>query len=82
MAVTVFCSSAGIPQVVIITKIDDICHEISEDLKNVYKVQYVREKVCLIIDNVNLYERQSHLKFNLYGQYVSSASPSDLFSRP
>ncbi|KAM8725344.1 interferon-induced protein 44-like [Acanthopagrus schlegelii] len=38
-------SDLRIPQVVIITKIDDICHEISEDLKNVYKVQYVREKM-------------------------------------
>lgn len=39
---------AGIPQVVILTKIDEVCPEIKADLKSVYRIQYVKDKVCLI----------------------------------
>ncbi|MEQ2186879.1 hypothetical protein GOODEAATRI_033337, partial [Goodea atripinnis] len=38
-------SELNIPQVVIITKIDQFCLEIAEDLKNVYKVADLKEKM-------------------------------------
>ncbi|XP_035851632.1 interferon-induced protein 44-like [Sander lucioperca] len=34
-----------IPQVAILTKIDMVCPEIKEDLQNVYKMKYVKEKM-------------------------------------
>ncbi|XP_030261234.1 interferon-induced protein 44-like [Sparus aurata] len=40
-------SDLEIPQVAIFTKIDYVCPEISEDLKTVYKVQYLKRVVCL-----------------------------------
>ena len=45
MSVTVSCSPTDIPQVAIVTKIDEVCPEIMDDLKNVYKVEYMKEKV-------------------------------------
>ncbi|MEQ2313090.1 hypothetical protein AMECASPLE_038017 [Ameca splendens] len=38
-------SELNIPQVVIITKIDQFCPEIAEDLKNVYKVEDLKKKM-------------------------------------
>ncbi|XP_030261218.1 interferon-induced protein 44-like [Sparus aurata] len=38
-------SDLGIPQVVIFTKIDVACPEIKKDLKKVYKVQHLKEKM-------------------------------------
>ncbi|TKS75313.1 Interferon-induced protein 44 [Collichthys lucidus] len=40
-------SDLGIPQLAIITKIDEVCSDIKEDLKNVYKLKAVKAKVCL-----------------------------------
>ena len=50
MSVTVSCSPTDIPQVAIVTKIDEVCPEIMEDLQNVYKVEYMKEKVCFIFN--------------------------------
>ncbi|XP_047244819.1 interferon-induced protein 44-like [Girardinichthys multiradiatus] len=41
-------SELNIPQVVIITKIDQFCPEIEENLKNVYKVTDLKKKVCRV----------------------------------
>ncbi|XP_075872604.1 interferon-induced protein 44-like isoform X3 [Nelusetta ayraudi] len=38
-------SSRGIPQVVLLTKIDELCPEIQEDLENVYRLQSVKLKL-------------------------------------
>ncbi|KAM8725865.1 interferon-induced protein 44-like [Acanthopagrus schlegelii] len=38
-------SALEIPQVAIVTKIDEVCPEIMDDLKNVYKVEYMKEKM-------------------------------------
>lgn len=47
LTLVLFSSPAGIPQVAILTKIDKVCSEIQKDLKTVYKVQYLKRKVCL-----------------------------------
>ncbi|XP_076612309.1 interferon-induced protein 44-like isoform X4 [Chaetodon auriga] len=46
-------SDLGIPQVVIFTKPDQVSPEIKADVKNVYKVKYLKEKVCLISNNMS-----------------------------
>uniref|UniRef100_A0A671TXC7 Interferon-induced protein 44-like n=1 Tax=Sparus aurata TaxID=8175 RepID=A0A671TXC7_SPAAU len=38
-------SALDIPQVAIVTKIDEICPEITDNLQNVYKVKYMKEKM-------------------------------------
>ncbi|XP_030261222.1 interferon-induced protein 44-like [Sparus aurata] len=38
-------SALDIPQVAIVTKIDEVCPEITNDLQNVYKVKYMKEKM-------------------------------------
>uniref|UniRef100_A0A3Q3XIV3 G domain-containing protein n=1 Tax=Mola mola TaxID=94237 RepID=A0A3Q3XIV3_MOLML len=42
------CSPAGIPQAAILTKIDQACPELRRNLQNVYKVPYLRNKVCFM----------------------------------
>ncbi|XP_034756027.1 interferon-induced protein 44-like [Etheostoma cragini] len=44
----------GIPQVAILTKIDQVCPEIKEDLQNVYKVNYLKEKMKQFSVNVGI----------------------------
>lgn len=38
-------SELNIPQLVVLTKIDEVCSEIRDDIKNVYRVQIVKEKM-------------------------------------
>ncbi|KAM8725345.1 interferon-induced protein 44-like isoform 1-T3 [Acanthopagrus schlegelii] len=38
-------SALDIPQVAIVTKIDEVCPEITNNLQNVYKVEYMKEKM-------------------------------------
>ncbi|XP_027135115.1 interferon-induced protein 44 isoform X2 [Larimichthys crocea] len=42
-------SDLGIPQLVIITKIDEVCPEIKEDVKNVYKLKKVKATMELFM---------------------------------
>lgn len=49
---------AEIPQVVILTKIDEFSPEIAEDLKNVYRLKSLKNKVSLVstIKNYEYYD--------------------------
>lgn len=48
MSVTVSCYLADIPQVAILTKIDEVSPEVKADLKNIYRDQTMKHQVCLI----------------------------------
>ncbi|XP_027131716.1 interferon-induced protein 44-like, partial [Larimichthys crocea] len=47
-------SDLGIPQLVISTKIDEVCPEIKEDVKNVYKLKKVKATMELFSDTVGI----------------------------
>ncbi|XP_026196903.1 interferon-induced protein 44-like [Anabas testudineus] len=47
-------SRLGIPQLIILTKIDEVCPEIKEDLRNVYKIKYLKEKMELFSVEVGI----------------------------
>lgn len=37
--------SPGIPQLVLMTKVDEACPDVADDLKDIYISQYIRTKV-------------------------------------
>lgn len=43
---------AGISQVIVMTKIDEICPPVKENLRNVYKSKKIKEKVSLPVLNM------------------------------
>ncbi|XP_068454811.1 interferon-induced protein 44-like [Clinocottus analis] len=47
-------SRLKIPQVAVITKIDEVCPEVKKDLKNVYRVKYLKEKMEEFSANVGI----------------------------
>ncbi|XP_071398992.1 interferon-induced protein 44-like isoform X2 [Centroberyx affinis] len=44
-AVRTMVNLMGIPQLVLLTKVDEACPLVAEDLRNIYKSQYIRDKV-------------------------------------
>ncbi|KAA8582972.1 hypothetical protein FQN60_015518 [Etheostoma spectabile] len=47
-------SELGIPQVAILTKIDQVCPEIKDDLQNIYKIKCLKEKMEMFSAKVGI----------------------------